>query len=48
LPRFPPRPDGSAHRRPWKDGPMEILIVVLIVAVLIGLPAWFRNRRTGD
>lgn len=31
-----------------KDALMEILIVVLIVALLIGLPAWLRNRRTGD
>jgi len=27
---------------------MEILIVVLVVAVVIALPAWFRNRRTRD
>jgi Sec-independent protein translocase protein TatA len=31
-----------------EDGPMEILIVVLIIALLIGLPAWLRTRRNPE
>jgi hypothetical protein len=37
--------DRTDHR---KDDLMEILIVVLIIALLIGVPAWLRNRRAPD